>query len=405
MHTSTDGSRRDHLPPPGGAGALPLRLYFFASFAALGVFSPFFPRWLVARGIEGISMGAVAATLPAMGVLGPPLVGFVADSLGLRGSLLRVACLGSVLAFALLAAAGLAHHELTFSEILAVVVVFAAFRAPMLLMADVVAVERERDGGAPYGTTRLWGSCGFLVASIVGGRYLDPESPTALPALVAASLFVALLPALALPVRSGVARVSHGHELRSLIAAADFPLLLGAAFVAESAISCHELCFSLYLSDLGASTTLIGLAWGLGVFVEILMMAAAGPLIARVGAPPLVVLALSGTALRCALIVTLRSLPALVVIQLLHSPTIALLWTSALSHLKHRASPRTFATAQGLFSAATAAGAVAGMLTWGALYQRVGGPGTFGTAAIVAALAALLAGRWAARAREGSAGG
>src|SRR6516225_6753922 len=44
-------------------GALPLRLYFFASFAALGVYSPFFPRWLVARGVEGISLGAVAATL------------------------------------------------------------------------------------------------------------------------------------------------------------------------------------------------------------------------------------------------------------------------------------------------------------------------------------------------------
>ena len=390
---------RAETSPPAARGTLPLRLYFFASFAALGVFSPFFPRWLVARGIEGISLGAVAATMPAMGVLGPPLVGFLADSLGLRGSLLRVACLGSLVAFVLLAAAGIGHYRLSFAEILAVVLLFAVFRAPMLLMADVVAVEGERDGGASYGTTRLWGSCGFLVASVAGGRYLDPESATALPALVAVSLSLALVTALGIPLRSSAVRASRSSELRSLIGAEDFTLLLAAAFVAESAISCHELCFSLYLSDLGASTTLIGAAWGLGVFVEILVMAAAGPLIARFGAPLLVVLALAATAVRCAVVVTLESLPALVAVQLVHAPTIALLWTAAISHLKHRAPPRAFATAQGLFSAATGAGAVIGMLTWGTLYQRVGGRGTFGMAAVVAAIAALLAFRWAVRAR------
>src|SRR4051794_6507260 len=61
--------------------ASPLRLYFFASFAALGIYSPFFPRWLVARGVEGVAMGAIVATLPAMGVIGPPVVGLLADSL------------------------------------------------------------------------------------------------------------------------------------------------------------------------------------------------------------------------------------------------------------------------------------------------------------------------------------
>jgi MFS transporter, PPP family, 3-phenylpropionic acid transporter len=376
---------------------LPLRLYFFASFAALGVCSPFFPRWLVARGIEGISMGAIAATMPAMGVLGPPVVGFLADSLGLRGSLLRVACLGSLFAFALLAAAGLAHHPLAFGEITALVLVFAVFRAPMLMMADVVAVEGERDGGAPYGETRLWGSFGFLVASVFGGRYLDPESPTALPAWVAVSLLVALATTWAIPVRSGARLPSFGAEIRALLAAADFPLLLAAVFVAEAAISSHELCFSLYLGDLGASSAFIGLSWGLGVLVEIVVMAAAAPLIARAGAPSLVVLALSGVAVRCVLLASLRSLPALMAVQLLHAPAVALLWISALAHLRQRTSPHTFATAQGLFSATVAAGAVVGMLTWGGLYRRLGGGPTFGAAAVVAALAALLALRWAAR--------
>jgi PPP family 3-phenylpropionic acid transporter len=379
---------------------LPLRFYFFASFAALGVYSPFFPRWLVARGIEGAAMGAVVATMPAMGVVGPPLVGFLADSFGLRGRLLRVACLGSCLAFVLLAGAGVAHHRLSFAEILTLVVVFAAFRAPMLMMADVVAIEQEREGGNAYGRTRLWGSVGFLVASIGGGRCLDPQSPAALPGLIAASLFVALLATLAMPSRGSAVRLAFGDELSALVTTPDFPLLLGTAFLAESAISSFELCFSLYLADLGASSTFIGLAWGLGVVVEIVMMIVAAPLIARFRAPPLVVFALCGVAIRCALVATLRSLPALMAVQFLHSPSVALLWIAALSHLQKRTSPRTFASAQGLFSAAAAAGSVAGMLLWGAAYRGVGGRVTFAAAAVVAVAAVLLALQWAARLRR-----
>jgi PPP family 3-phenylpropionic acid transporter len=378
----------------GARRALPLRLYFFASFAALGVYSPFFPRWLTARGIDGVAMGAIVATIPAMGIIGPPLSGMCADALGLRGSLLRAACLGSTTAFAALALLGLYRQKLGFAEIFAAVLVFAVFRAPMLAMADVVAVEREHDGGASYGRTRLWGSVGFLLAAVCGGRYLDPESPTELPALVAAALFVALLGACALPVRSDAGRLPLVEQLHGL-GSQDLRLLLRVAFVAEIALSSYELCFSLHLGDLGASSGFIGAAWALGVVVEILMMGAAGRLLSRFRAPVLVVAALWVTAARCALLATVRSLPVLMAAQALHSPAVALFWIAALSHLRERTSPRTFAAAQGLFAAVTAAGTVTGMLGWGALYHRVGGPGTFATAGVIAASAALLAARWA----------
>ncbi len=381
-------------------GTLPLRLYFFASFAALGVYTPFFPRWLVARGVEGVEMGAVVATIPAMGIVGPPLVGLFADSLGLRGSVLRMACFGSFFAFALLAVAGVAHHQLGFLEILGMVLVFAAFRAPMLTMADVVAVERERGARDSYGRTRLFGSLGFLVASAGVGRFLDPESPAELPAIVAISLLVALLMAFAIPVESVAVRLPLCEKVRAVLGAGDLPAMLLAVFVAELAISSYEICFSLHLADLGASSTFIGFAWAVGVAAEIVMMAAAAQLIARFGAPSLMVSALGVIAIRCALLATLRSLPAILLVQLLHSPAVALLWTAALAHLKLRTFPQTFATAQGIFSAVIAAGGVAGMLLWGALYPRVGGRCTFALAAVVAVSSVMVALHWTARERS-----
>lgn len=395
----------DRAPPRARAARseLALRLYFFASFAALGVYSPSFPRWLVARGIEGVAMGAVIAALPAMAIVGPPLVGFLADAVGVRGSLLTIACLGSFLAFAVLALAGLGGHRFTAFEVLAVVVVFAAFRAPMLVMADVVAIEREQETGASYGNTRLWGSVGFLVATVAGGRFVDVERPAALPGAVAMALFVALIATLSIPVRSAEARSPFSEKVRSLLRVSDYLLLLGVAFVAELAISSSELCLSLYLSDLGVSGAGIGVTWALGVAAEIPMMAATAVLLARLRAPLLVVIALGGVGVRCVLLATLQSPHALMALQVAHSPCVALLWTAALVHVKDRVPRASLATAQGLFSAVTASGAVVGMLLWGASYGRFGGRATFGAAALVAAFATLFAVHWAVRAHRASA--
>ena len=81
-----------------------LPLYYLAVFGALGAYLPYFPVWLEARGIEGVGMGAVSALMPALGIVGPPLFGLVADALGLRGWLLRVACIGAALPFVQLGA-------------------------------------------------------------------------------------------------------------------------------------------------------------------------------------------------------------------------------------------------------------------------------------------------------------
>ena len=90
-----------------------LRLYYFAAFAAMGVFLPYLPAWLEARGITGLRMGLVVAVRPAAMILSPILFGLVADTLGARGTLLRWACLGALAAIGLLSALMLAGEPVT----------------------------------------------------------------------------------------------------------------------------------------------------------------------------------------------------------------------------------------------------------------------------------------------------
>ena len=79
-----------------------LALFYLVLFGSLGVQLPFLPRWLEARGIEGLRMGLVAALVPGMALIGPPLFGLAADGFGLRGWLLRGAAFMSFLCFALI---------------------------------------------------------------------------------------------------------------------------------------------------------------------------------------------------------------------------------------------------------------------------------------------------------------
>src|SRR5688572_24702559 len=60
--------------------ALRLGAFYFASFATLGLNSPYFPLWLEAHGFRGAPMGMIAALSPAMSFFGPPLVGLLSDA-------------------------------------------------------------------------------------------------------------------------------------------------------------------------------------------------------------------------------------------------------------------------------------------------------------------------------------
>jgi PPP family 3-phenylpropionic acid transporter len=379
---------------------LPLRVLYFCSFAALGAFAPFFPRWLEARGIEGLAMGAILATLPAMGLVGPPLAGIVADALGRHHGLLRVTSLGACLALVALAIVGAMDIKITSFGLFAIVLAHAAFRSPMVVMADVLAIEQAPKAGVSYGGVRSWGSFGSLVGAVGVGRIVDPSSPAGLPAVVAVPLFLAVLATFALPDIEPPQPMSLRTEARALAASPDIPIFLATTFAAETALSSYDVAFALRLGELGASPAFIGAAWGLGVASEIVLMSGAGWLIRRFTPARLIVAALLFAALRCALLGTLRSLPAIAAIQPLHAVSTALFWISCVSYVKGRVAPHAMASAQGLFAAVAAAGTVTGMLVWGTLYRIGGGQTTFGVAAVVALGAALVAMVWTTRAHE-----
>jgi MFS transporter, PPP family, 3-phenylpropionic acid transporter len=366
------------------AGAL--GAFYFAAFAALGLQAPYFPLWLEAHGFEGLAMGCIAALTPAMSFLGPPLVGALADARGARGNLLSAACALSFSGMAGLCLAELrgagGHLAVVFSAML----VFAACRSPIIMLADRITLEQ----GGNYGRRRVWGSIGFMLAAAGFGRWCPPESWRWLPGLIAVTLACAFVQSLRLPRQRAALPAELGAKRRWLPGRAFLPFAVCTALSAASASS-YDLCGALFFRDLGASGDTIGLLYGVAVLAEVGLLATAGSLLSRVGPERMLVVSYAAAAVRWLGMASLGSTGLAFVLQPLHAFSFALTWMSSLEYVRRASGPSDFGGAQGSFMAAQAVGGVLGMLSWGPLYAASGGAAVFLGAASLSGGATLLA--------------
>lgn len=358
-----------------------LRLYYFVFFGAIGAYVPYFPMWLRARGITGLAMSSIMVLNPLFGISSPLLFGYVADRFGLRGSLLRVAAVGTLVPIAVITWLGMRGANLDYATLFGLVAFFAFFRGPMVSMADVAALEDR----ASYGRTRLFGSAGFLIVAWAAGRLFDPTDTAALPLTITVSLVLTFFVTLAIPGRAARPPANLREEAARLLRSRDYALFLAAGTLWFASGVAYDLCFSMHLRDIGATPAYVGASWAVGVLAEIALMANAERLFARHTTARLLTVGLATAVFRYLLISWIRSLPVLFLLQPLHAITFALFWTTAQEHVKQRAPAGILATAQSLFYVATALGSGFGMLVWGPLYSAASGSAVFAGAAAVAA--------------------
>ncbi len=371
-----------------------LRLYYLTSFAAMGIFMPYQPLWLAARGIDGWRMGAVVALRPIAMILAPVVFGMLADRFGLRGMLIRWASFGAMLSALLL---GVAVHAtvLGFGAIFAGFFVFSLLRVPMSTLADVASLE---SAGRHYGGIRLWGSIGFMLAVVCAGWWLELEEPSPYPYAIACLTMAAFVASFWVPKTGRLPPRPVLREAAGLLRRPRFHCFLALLFAWTLAHSGYDLCISLHLKALGATGAQVGLAWGLATFAEILLMARAGQAIERWGALTCVAFGIGVAAGRWLLLGSVTSLPLILLLQPLHALSFALVWVAGIVWVREEAGDGLLGSAQGMAATSMALGTALGMLAWGALHGAAGARPVFLAASGISTLALIVVG-WVRRRR------
>jgi PPP family 3-phenylpropionic acid transporter len=338
-----------------------------ASFLTFGLYLPFFPVWLQARGLDSSAIGVILAIPIATRVLvTAPLVALADGPLGARRVLL----------------ASHAAHALAFAALLvapnplaigAIVAATAVAQAPIMPLNDLVTMQAVRERpGLDYGTIRVWGSVAFLLASVGGGYLLASADPNAIVLLLAglpALGFLATLRALPRPVRPGSARAAACIH-------ASHSALYGFG--------------TLHWRSLGFSEPVIGALWAFGVVTEIALFAVLGRA-ARTASGSFRLLGIGAAAagLRWLSLAFATSLPLTFAFQGLHAFSFAATHIGGLALVSGLAPEGARGRAQGWLSTMIAGAAALSTVGSGVLY-RAAGPLAFAAMAPLAIAGFLL---------------
>ncbi len=391
----------DYSPPDGASGegaargsslrlSLRLALLYTGVFAVVGVRLPFWPVWLESRGLDAAEIGIVLSAALWVKVVSNPLIAQVSDRLGERRRPMIVLSLGALGVFALFALAR------GFWELLAVSLLAGVFFAPIMPLTENLTLLVSYTRGLDYGRIRLWGSLSFIAAAALCGRLLLGRSPDIVLWLMLGGLGFTALVCFALPDIHPPRAEPRAAPVRRLLAQPMFLVFLLSAGLIQASHIVYYGFATLHWRGQGIADDVIGWLWAEAVVAEVLLFAASGAVVRRVGPVGLLVLGGLAGVVRWSLTGLSAGLAALVVLQALHALTFAAAHLGAMHFLARTVPPELSATAQSLYSAGPMGVALGlTMLLSGALYAALGAAAfhVMAAMALAGAVLALLLGR------------
>jgi MFS transporter, PPP family, 3-phenylpropionic acid transporter len=361
-----------------------LAFFYAAMFSLTGVQLPFWPAWLAGRGLSAGEIGVLLALAQWVKLAANPLAGIAADKSRAPRPVMVLLSAGAALGFALLLPAR------GFVPVLLLGVLVSASLSALLPLGDHVALRVAYARNLDYGRVRLWGSLGFIAATLVAGRLAAARGIDSIAVLLLGAAALVLAASATLPAAPLDATASARIGRWRSLARPQFALFLVAAALIQGSHAVYYGFGTLYWRRLGISDETIALLWVEGVIAEIMLFYWGEPLLRRLGPAGLLVLGGSGGVVRWTATGFVASLPALFLLQALHALTFGAAHLGAMHYLARNLPPRLAATGQAIY-AMMVGGVGQGllMLVAGVLYGAVGGSAYLAMAAAAAGGAGL----------------
>lgn len=249
-----------------------IRLYYMLYFCGTGSMSPFINLFYVSRGLSGTEIGLLGTISAISGLISAPFWGRLNDNIRRPRRLLQLALAVNSLAYFLLS------HQNAFLYV-AIIVGFNALVSSgvdPLQSSQALGIAAQADTG--FGSIRLWGSLGWALAAPCTGYLIQKTSLLSgfyvyMFFMLSAALVLFLIkgeirrpqtaaPVEKLPMRKVLKEVVKNRELMALLA---------AMIIVWFSMNCVKF-ESVYLQQLGASSSVIGWVNTIGAVIEVPMM-------------------------------------------------------------------------------------------------------------------------------------
>jgi PPP family 3-phenylpropionic acid transporter len=248
-----------------------LRLYYFMLIGGGGFLFPFINLFYTQQGLSGTQIGLLATCASSTALLAAPWWGRRSDATSHPRRLLQFGLLATSVCMLALS------QQTIFAWMALIVTLDAALSINVAPLSDVVALAVIK-GKAGFGSVRLWGSLGWAAAALAGGWLIEQTGLFTMFAgyAICSLASIALLAILQLP-RWGQ---SDRTEAPAATASwrATFAVLWRDRTLLGLALAISILWFALnglrqfepvFLGQLGAGESVIGLASTIGAAVEL----------------------------------------------------------------------------------------------------------------------------------------
>jgi len=356
-----------------------LSAFYLFYFASLGAFLPYWSLYLQHLGFTASEIGELIAITMATKVVAPYIWGWIADHLGQRLLIIRLASFLAALSFC-----GIFYQQ-SFIWLAVVLSVYSFFWHAVLPQFEATTINHLGKQRTKYSRIRLWGSIGFIVSAIGLGPLLGRYGLQWLP-FILASLLGGIW--LATQWLRDSPESMHDHPASAIWQTLrQWPVLsvLIACFLMQASHGAYYGFFSIYLEEHQYNETQIGLLWSLGVIAEILVFLVVHRWLTLFGAMKLLRVALLITVLRWVLIALyVDTLPVLLLAQTMHAASYGLFHASAIELVNHFFPGRLQGRGQALYSSVGfGLGNALGILCSGYLWVSMGGSAIFLLASII----------------------
>jgi PPP family 3-phenylpropionic acid transporter len=375
------------------AQSLNFALFFFAYYGYVGVFSPYASLYFADRGLSATQIGILMSLMQVMRIFGPNLWGWVADQSQRRVLVLRLTSIVAALSFC---GMFVGQTFLFFFALMVTVNLFTSAQGPI---SEALMLSSMRGDLTHYGRVRLWGSVGFIVLVTLSGYALDWQGIELMPWIALLMLVMVTSVTFSLHEEPASQHTQQPNSVRELLSRKSVLSFFASTFLMIAAHSSLYVYYSLYLSDIGYSKTVIGLMWSLGVIAEILFFFYQAPLFRRFGVRKLMLFSLAIAVIRFLMIGWgAQSLSVLLFAQVLHAATFGVHHSASVATLQRWFAGPLQARGQALYiSISYGLGGTVGGLLLSACWDTFGARWVYVLAAIMSLLglfAAQLSYRW-----------